>query len=88
MRKDTSTKSNQIIDTQLQALLEEVNIVRKEIDAINNDVNTKFSEINSRTNELVTDIEKIYSELDQIEKRAGDELDKLILQQAETLAKK
>jgi len=86
MKKYTNSQPNQSANVQLQALLDEANGVLKEIDEVANDSNTQLNEIDSRVNESITAVEKIYSELDQIEKEAGDEIDKLILQQAEVLA--
>ena len=37
-------------------------------------------------NQTIGEVEQIYSDLDDIEKEAGDELDTLILTQAEDLA--
>jgi len=86
MKKYTNSQPNQSANVQLQALLDEANGVLKEIDEVASDSNIQLNEIDSRVNESITAVEKIYSELDQIEKEAGDEIDKLILQQAEVLA--
>jgi len=86
MKNNTSQKTNQSINDQLQALLDEANNVVKEIDKTASDSTTQLNEIDSEVNKSIVAIEKIYSELDQIEKEAGDEMDKLILQQAEALA--
>jgi ElaB/YqjD/DUF883 family membrane-anchored ribosome-binding protein len=86
MKKNTSSQPNQSANVQLQALLDEANGVLKEIDEVASNSNTQLNEIDSQVNESITAVEKIYSELDQIEKEAGDEMDKLILQQAEVLA--
>ena len=86
MKKYTSSQPNQSANVQLQVLLDEANGVLKGIDEVASDSNTQLNEIDSQVNESITAVEKIYSELDQIEKEAGDEMDKLILQQAEALA--
>jgi len=86
MKKDTAPKPNQSANAQLQALLDEANNVMREMDETVSESTTQLSEINSKVNESIAVVEKVYSELDQIEKEAGDEMDKLILQQAKALA--
>jgi PAB1-binding protein PBP1 len=86
MENDISKKSNQAINDQLQDLLYEANRVAKEIDRTTNDFNIQLAEIEANVDKSIANVEKIYSELDQIEKEAGDELDRLILQQIEELA--
>lgn len=86
MKNDTTQKPNQSTNAQLQVLLDEANGVVKEIDETAGNSAVQLDEIDSNVNESITTVEKIYSELDQIEKEAGDEMDKLILQQAETTA--
>jgi ElaB/YqjD/DUF883 family membrane-anchored ribosome-binding protein len=86
MQKNSRSQSNQSANIQLQALLSEVSNVLKKIDETISDSVAQLNEINSRVNESIAKVEKIFSELDQIEKDAGDEMDKLILQQAEALA--
>ncbi len=87
MKNDIRQKSTHSTTTiQLQALLEEANSVVKEIDKIANDFATQFNEINSNIDESITNIERICFEIDQIDKETGDEIDKLVLQQAEIVA--
>lgn len=86
IQKNTSSQSNQSANVQLQALLDEAKSVIKEIHETASDSATQLNEIDSKINESIAKLEKIYSELDQIEKEAGDEMDKLILEQAEALA--
>lgn len=78
-------QSNQSASVRLNALLDEIKNIGQEIDEINKQTNTALDEINMKVDESIIKIEKICSDLDQIEKEAGDEMDKLILQQAETL---
>lgn len=85
MKKDPTTQSNQLVNAQLNALLDEAKNVVKVIDETNNQAVAAFDDINMRVDESITAVEKIYSDLDQIEEEAGDEIDKLILQQAEAL---
>lgn len=86
MQENTKSQSNQSANAQLQSLIDEANSVVEEIDEITNDSVAQLNEIDSQVNESITKIEKICSELDQIEKEASDEIDELILQQAEVLA--
>lgn len=85
MKKDTA-QSNQSTNVQLSALLDEAKNVVREIDEINIQARASLDDIDAKVSESITTVEKIYSDLDQIEKEAGDEMDKLILQQAEDLA--
>lgn len=86
MKNDTTQKFNQSINTQLQVLLDEARSVVKEIDETVSDYAAKFNKIDANVKKSITAVEKICSELDQIEKKTGDEIDKLVLQQAEALA--
>ena len=86
MKKDKTIQTNQSINDQLNDLLGEAKSILKEIDETNNQTKVAFDDINAKVDESITKVEKIYSDLDQIEKEAGDEIDKLILQQAEDLA--
>jgi cyanate lyase len=86
MKNDQTTQSNQSINAQLSDLLDEARNVGQEIDETNAQAGVAFDDIDAKVGESITVVEKIFSELDQIEKEAGDEIDKLILQQAEALA--
>ena len=87
MAKNRNTTNNQsVVQAQLDVLLDEAKKVVQEIDETNRKFLAKLNDIDAKIDESITALEKIYSDLDQIEKEAGDEIDKLILQQAETLA--
>jgi len=93
MKKNQRTQSSQLTDTQTDALLDELdallNKTEKVIQKMNEDSNQTeiiFRDIETKVHESITRVEKIYSDLDQIEKETEDELDKLILEQAEILA--
>ncbi len=86
MKKDKTIQTNQSINDQLNDLLGEAKNILKEIDETNNQIKVALDDINVKVDESIAKVEKIYSDLDQIEKEAGDEIDKLILQQAEDLA--
>ncbi len=71
----------------------QVKIIASEVESINNSIDdnsrkTKegMNNVITEMNETIGDIEQIYSNLDQAEKEAGDDIDKLILTQAEDLA--
>jgi len=93
MKKNQRTQSSQLTNTQTDALLDELDtllnktkkIVQK-IDEDSNQTEIILRDIKTKVHESITRVEKIYSDLDQIEKETEDELDKLILQQAEILA--
>jgi DNA repair ATPase RecN len=86
MKKDKTIQTNQSINDQLNDLLGEAKNILKEIDETNNQIKVALDDISVKVDESIAKVEKIYSDLDQIEKEAGDEIDKLILQQAEDLA--
>ena len=93
MKRDQTTQSNQSINAQRKALFDELEVlldraknVVQEIDETNKQAVAVLDNIDAKVGELITTVEKIYSDLDQIEKETGDEMDKLILQQAEALS--
>ena len=86
MKKDQTTQSTQSTNVKINDLLDEAKNIMQEIDEISNEARVALDDIDSKVSESITTLEKIYSDLDQIEKEAGDEIDKLILQQAEDLA--
>jgi len=86
MKKKQITQSSQLINAQLNSLLGKAKNIVQEIDEISNQTTTLLDDIDTKVSESITKVEKIYSDLDHAEKEAGDEMDKLILQQAEALA--
>lgn len=70
---------------QLSDLLNDAKNVNREIDKINNEAEKGMDAIETEIDKSINNVEQIYSDLDQIEKDAGDELDKLILQQVKDL---
>ncbi|MDD5625578.1 MAG: hypothetical protein PHG83_00220 [Patescibacteria group bacterium] len=71
---------------QLNDLSDKVNKINLEIDKTNKEANEKINNLDMEIDKSINNIKQICSDLDQIEKDAGDELDKLALQQAEDLA--
>lgn len=86
MKKNQPAQGTQSVATQLSALLEEANGVMREIEAAGINNKAALDDIERGIDESITAVEKIFSDLDQMETEAGDELDKLILGQAEALA--
>ena len=86
MKKDQTTQFPQSTNAKINDLLDEAKNIMQEIDEISNEARVALDNIDSKVSESITTLEKIYSDLDQIEKEAGDEIDSLILQQAEVLA--
>lgn len=86
MEKDRNTTNNQSSKAQLDVLLDEAKKIGQEIDEINRESMAKLNDIDAKVDESIARLEEIFSDLDEIEKQAEDELDRLILQQAETLA--
>ena len=75
----------QSLNTKLDDLLDETKKIVKGIDETNNETRKRIDSINVKVDKTIKNIERIFSELDEIEKESGDELDKLILEQAEEL---
>lgn len=86
MKKDQKTKTDQPSDGQFNVLLDEVKGVVEEIDKTNEQSLGDFNTINTKVDKSIATVENICSDLDQAEKEALDEIDKLILQEAEALA--
>jgi len=93
MEKPQRTQSSQLTNAQTDALLDELDVllnktkkVIQKMDEDSNQTEIIFRDIEAKVHESIARVEKIYSDLDQIEKETEDELDKLILQQAEILA--
>lgn len=80
MKKGKTRKSNQKVNTRLKTLLEEAKSVVQEIDETNNQALALLDDIDAKVDESTKVLEKIYSDLDQMEKNCGDEIDKLVLE--------
>ncbi len=77
----------QDLDNQVNNLLEEAKKINQELEESSAETKKKLDEIELSVDESITKIEAIHADLDQAEKEAGDELDKLILQQVDVLTK-
>ena len=90
MENDNPTSNNQTVQdlqNQLNGLLDEAKKVSQEIEEESRQSKEEMSVFETGVDESTRNVEQIYSDLDQIEKEAGDEIDKLILEQSEALAK-
>lgn len=82
-----NSQNTQSVNAQLGDLLNDAKNVNQEIEETNSEARKSLDEIDAEVDKSINNVEKIYSDLDQIEKDAGDELDKLVLQQSEDLSK-
>ncbi len=83
-KKDEQDLKN--LSKQLATLLIEVKKINKDIDDTNKGIRKEIGEIKAGVDESIKDIKKIFYELDTVEKGAGDELDKLMTNDAQYLA--
>lgn len=81
-----NSQNTQSVNAQLSDLLNDAKNVNQEIEETNNEARKDIEDIDTEVNKSINNVEQIYSDLDQIEKDAGDELDKLVLQHSEDLA--
>ncbi len=81
-----NSQNTQSVNSQLSDLLNDAKNLNQEIDETNSEARKRMDDIEVEVDKSINNLEKIYSDLDQIEKDAGDELDKLVLQHAEDLA--
>ena len=81
-----NSQNTQSVNSQLSDLLNDAKNLNQEIDETNSEARKSMDDIDVEVDKSMNNLEKIYSDLDQIEKDAGDELDKLVLQHAEDLA--
>ena len=88
-QNNTNSNDQKILEAkdQLEILLAKVKKVNQDIEQINSEAKKEIKEIKKIVDESIVKIEKIFTELDQAEKEAGDQLDKLISQQTEDLVK-
>ena len=84
MKKDQTTQYAQLAD-KLKDLLDRAKNIGQKIDKTSNKARVALDDIDLKVSESIATLENIYSDLGQIEREAGDEIDNLILQQAEDL---
>ncbi|MFA5746898.1 MAG: hypothetical protein WC926_02370 [Candidatus Paceibacterota bacterium] len=91
MEKDQNAASGQNIqelDSQLKDLLKKAKKIGQEIEETNKSLEEEMDGLSKKVDMSINNIQQICSDLDQAEKEAGDELDKIALEQAEDLAGK
>lgn len=71
---------------KISDLLAKTRKLNQEIKEANNESRKEIENLNTQVDKTINNIEQIFSELDQIEKEAGDEMDKLILEGAVSLS--
>lgn len=71
---------------KISDLLAKTRKLNQEIKEANNESRKEIENLNTQVDKTINNIEQIFSELDQIEKEAGDEMDKLILEEAVSLS--
>jgi len=83
----TITNSTNDISIEIDALFEETKVINQETDEMNAESKKTLAALEKEINESITKVENIYTDLDAINKETEDELDKLILEESEILAK-
>ena len=71
---------------ELNTLFEDTKKINERMEMIDKDLKAGLSEVEAKVDSSVEKLESIYTELDGIEKEAGEELDKLMVEEAEDLA--
>ncbi len=86
MQTDTNTPTNQAATAQLDDLIVQAKQVAADIDSTNKEADAQLKSVEAKVDEAAAELEKIYADFDQIDNEASDQLDTLILQQADQLA--
>ena len=86
--RNNKTKNNGTpqLQKQIADLLSEAKHANKEIAARGRDTRAAFAALDRGADASIRSIERPLSDIDRAEERAGNELDSLILRQAEDLA--
>ncbi|MCX6736789.1 MAG: hypothetical protein NTW73_01750 [Candidatus Parcubacteria bacterium] len=86
--QNTSNDQNdQFVDSQVNDLIDRTKKIEEEINATNQIVNQSIDDLDAKVDQTIGNVEKICSDLDKVEEEAGDELDKLAMEEAEDLSK-
>ena len=83
---DSKTADTELVERQLAELLASAKKLRYEIDVMNKQARESIEQINTNVDNSISKLEKLCTDLDSVEKTAGDDLDKLILKQVEDVA--
>lgn len=78
--------TNEESDLQAAELIKEIEKANQEMGEYNSQFEAKMDSIEEKTAKLSEKSKKTFSEIDQLEKETGDELDKLMMEQSEVLA--
>ncbi len=78
--------NNSSLSDEINDLLIKTKKTNQEINEENDKSVKEMKNLNSQADETIKNVEQIFSDLDQIEKEAGDEIDKLILEEAVSLS--
>ena len=81
--KNASNKTVQDFQKDIDELIEETKAVNAEVNNIKKDFDDSSAPVIAKINKDAEDAENMMSELDKVEEESGDELDKLILTEAE-----
>lgn len=88
-QNNTSTNNDvQAIKDQLRDLAEEAKKMDEEMDATSATMEEELDDIESEIDASIAKMEQTFSELDEIEKKAGDEMDTLVLNLLSDLSEK
>jgi uncharacterized protein YfcZ (UPF0381/DUF406 family) len=79
--------NNQTIDDQLTQLTKELKQTELEIMASNDSLNQDLTKLTTEARQTISEVEQIHQSLDQAEQSAEADLDSLMLQELEDLAK-
>ncbi len=82
----TNSQSIQDLTKKMEDLLAEEKKIVSEIEEINKDTREKMDNIEGEIHEEMNNIDELFDDLDKADKKAEEDLDKLILTQAEELA--
>ena len=83
----SSDQNDQVVDSQVNDLLDRTKKIEEEINTTNQIVNKNIDDLDAKVDQTIGNVEKICSGLDKVEVEAGDELDKLAMEEAEDLSK-
>ena len=85
MKKDQNSKTEQEFENQLNDLADKAKKIAEELDITSKRMRKNMDNLNAKIGISIKNIEQTCSELDQADKEASAELDKLTLQYAEDL---
>ena len=81
----TNNGDTQDVDAKLNDLLDKANKIKQEVDETNKESRENIGGIILEVDKSIANINSACSDMDEAKKKAGDELDAVILKQAEDL---